>query len=264
MSDSLAAPGSDLYYSWLFLEDSKKDAVIKLYAFCDVLSQMLSLKENDIFSVKWAWWQQEMAQMFLQKATHPAAIALQGVIAQYKLPPALLQDYLDGIKLTRELDHCCTEEDFNAYSYRTRGIKHSLAAYIYGFRDPNVLHYTRAMATALSLMDEIVHIGRNIRKDRVFLPLKTLPIWQDLSHTEIHTILNTQAQKALADYEAALRLLPTAEHYAQHPSLIEARLKSKQLLLNEKDFSVLLHSYSKLTPLRKYLIAWKCKRSLKY
>jgi phytoene synthase len=260
---SFAAPGSDLYYSWLFLDEVKKDAVIKLYRFCDTLSQMLSLKENDIFVVKWAWWQQEMAQMLLQKATHPDAIALQSVISHYKLPSTLLQDYLDGIKLTRELDHCCTEEDFKAYSYRTRGIKQSLAAYIYGFKDPNVLHYTRAMAVALSLMDEIIHLGRNIKKDRVFLPLTVLPAWEDISDTEVHTILNTQAQKALKDYKAALLLLPAAERYAQHPSLIEAKLKSKQLLLNEKDFSALLHSYSRLTPLRKYFIAWQCKRKLK-
>ncbi len=264
MNKPLAAPGSDLYYSWLFLDKAKKDAVIKLYTFCDTLSQMLTLKENDIFRVKWAWWQQEMAHMFRQKATHPAAIALQDVIVQYKLPPTLLQDYLEGVKLTRELDHCCTEEDFNAYSYRTRGIKQSLAAYIYGFKDPNVLHYSRALAVALSLMDEILHLGRNIQKDRVFLPLAVLPIWQDISKEEIHSILNTQAQKALADYKAASLLLPAAEQYAQHPSLIEAKLKSKQLLLNEKDFSVLLHSYSQLTPLRKYLIAWWCKRGLKH
>ncbi|MCD6045074.1 MAG: hpnD [Gammaproteobacteria bacterium] len=262
MNDALAAPGSDLYYSWLFLDEAKKDAVIKLYTFCDTLSQMLALKENDIFLVKWAWWQQEIAQMLLQKATHPAARALQSVIAQYKLPPALLQDYLDGIKLTRELNHCCTEEDFNAYSYRTRGIKQSLAAYIYGFRDPTVLHYIRAMAVALSLMDEILHIGRNIKKDRVFLPLTVLPTWQNVSNKEIHAILNSQVQKALADYKAALLLLPAAEHYTQHPSLIEAKLKSQQLLLNEKDFSALLHSYSKLTPLRKYLTAWRFKRKL--
>ncbi len=262
MNDTLATPGSDLYYSWLFLDKAKKDAVMKLYAFCDTLSQMLTLKETDIFMVKWAWWQQEMGQMLMQKATHPAAIAMQDVITQYKLPSALLQDYLEGVRITRELDHCCTEEDFSAYSYRTRGIQQSLAAYIYGFKDPNVLHYTRTMAVALSLMDEIIYLGRNIKKDRVFLPLTVLPIWQDLSKAEIHSILNTQVQKALADYKAALLLLPAAERSAQHPSLIEVKLKSKQLLLNEKDFSILLNSYSELTPLRKYLIAWLYKRRL--
>lgn len=262
MSDKIATPGSDLYYSWLFLDNAKKDAVIKLYTFCDTLSQMLTLKENDIFMVKWAWWQQEMAHMLMQQASHPAAIAMQDIITRYKLPSSLLQDYLEGVRITRELDHCCTEEDFNAYSYRTRGIQQSLAAYIYGFKDPHVLHYTRNIAVALSRMDEIVHLGRNIKKDRVFLPLAVLPIWQDLSNAEMHTILNTQAQKALQDYKAALLLLPAAERSLQYPSVIEAKLKSKQLLLNEKDFSILLHSYSELTPLRKYLVAWWCKRGL--
>lgn len=263
MNEGFAAPGSDLYYSWLFLEEPKKKAVIALYAFCDTLSQMVTLREEDIFKVKWAWWQQEMAQMFLHKATHPAAQAMQTVISHYKLPTVLLQEYLDGIKLTRALDHCCTTEDFNAYSYRTRGIKQSLAAYIYGFKDPTVLQYTRTIAIALSLMDEILHLGRHIQKGRVFLPLATLPTWKAISNAEIHTILNAQAQKALADYDAALLLLPAAEQYAQHPSLIEAKLKSKQLRLNEKDYSVLLYSYSQLTPLRKYFIAWKCQRKLK-
>ena len=257
-----AAPGSDLYYSWLFLDNAKKNAVMKLYTFCGTLSQMLTLKENDIFRVKWAWWQQEMAQLFMQKATHPAAIAMQDVITQYKLPSALLQDYLEGVRVTRELDHCCTEEDFNAYSYRTRGIQQSLAAYIYGFKDPNVLHYTRSMAMALSLMDEILYLGRNIKKDRVYLPLTVLPIWQDLSNAEIHNILHMQVQKALQDYKIALLLLPVSEQHSQHPLLIESMLKSKQLLLNKKDFSVLLTSYSELTPLRKYLYAWWYKHML--
>ncbi len=262
MNDTLATPGSDLYYSWLILDKAKKDGLIKLHGFCNTLSHLLILKENDIFKIKWAWWQQELGLMFLQKATHPDACAMQDIIARYKLPPPLLQDYLDGVKLTRELDHCCTEEDFKAYSYRTRGIKQSLAAYIYGFKDPNVLHYSTAMAAALSLMDEIIHLGRNIKKDRVFLPLTALPSWENVSTLEIQSILKMQAQKSLADYQSALLLLPANERYSQHPSLIEAKLKSKQLLLNEKDYSALLSSYSELTPLRKYLTAWWCRQSL--
>lgn len=256
-------PGSDLYYSWLFLEDPKKKAVSALYEFCDTLARMLTLKENDIFMVKWAWWQQEMAQLFKHQATHPAAIVLQDIISVYRIPPALLQDYLDGIKVTRELDHCCTEEDFNAFSYRTRGILQTLAAYIYGFRDPQVLHYTGAMALALDLMDEIVYIGRNLRKDRVFLPLNTLASWQEASDTDIQEALSAQAKKALENYEAALKLLPLSEYRTQYPSLLEAKLKSKQLLLSQNDFSALLKSHHELTPLRKHLTVWWYWRKLK-
>ncbi|MBY0378386.1 MAG: squalene/phytoene synthase family protein, partial [Gammaproteobacteria bacterium] len=179
MSEQIANPGSDLYYSWLFLDKPKKVAIKVLYEFCNTLERLLTLKENDIFMVKWAWWQQEIVHLVEHKATHPAAIALQDIIVAYKIPATLLQDYLDGIKQTRELDHCCTEEDFNAFSYRSRGIVQTLSAYIYGFRDLQVLHYTRAIAVPLSLMDEIVYIGRNLRKDRVFLPLNTLASWQE-------------------------------------------------------------------------------------
>ncbi len=263
MNNFTIEPGSDLYYSWLFLEEPKKKAVSVLYEFCDTLARMLTLKENDIFMVKWAWWQQEMAQLFQHQATHPAAIALQDIISVYKIPPTLLQDYLDGIKLTRELDHCCTEEDFNAFSYRTRGILQTLAAYIYGFHDPQVLHYTRAIALPLSLMDEILFIGKNLRRDRVFLPLNTLSSWQEVSDTDIQAILSVQAEKALQDYEAALKLLPVSEYVSQHPSLLEAKLKSAQLLLSQNDFSALLKSHHALTPLRKYLTVWWYWRKLR-
>ena len=111
--------------------------------------------------------------MLSQQATHPAAIALQDNIVTYKIPSALLYDYLDGIKLTRQLNHCCSEEDFNAYSYRTQGIKQTIAAYIYGFRDANVLHYARAMGATLTLMDEILYIGRNLKQERYFSSIIT-------------------------------------------------------------------------------------------
>lgn len=257
MNTLMAKPGSDLYYSWLFLDKSKKEAVLILYEFCDTLARMLTLKENDIFRVKWAWWQQETARMLAHTATHPAAIALQDIITLYRIPPALLHDYLEGIQLTRQLNHCCSEEDFNAFSYRTQGILQTLAAYIYGFSDPQVLHYTRTMAQSLSLMDEILYIGKNIRDDRVFLPLKASFSWQNATDNDIQVALGAEVQKALETYEAALKLLPPSEVASQYPSLIAAKLKYRQLLLSQNNFAALLKSYPELTPLRKYLIAWR-------
>lgn len=263
MTHSLPKPGSDLYYSWLFLEKPKKNAIATLHTFCHTLTRLLQLTEKDIFQIKWAWWQQELHHTFEGKATHPDAIAVQEVIQTYKIPQTLFIDYLDGIYQRYSLDHCCTEEDFKAFSYKDQGLYQSLAAYIYGFQDPQVLHYTRAIGLALNWMDEILQIGRNLKQDRVFLPLSFLSAWQETSsNAEKEVLLDQEAKKALKAYETALTLLPPPETLSQCPSLIEAKLKSQQLLLSEGYFIDLLINHHELTPLRKYLSSWRYWRRL--
>ena len=113
-------------------------------------------------------------------------------------------------------------------------------------------------------MDEILQIGQNLKQDRVFLSLSFLSAWQEsTSSAEKEALLDQEAKKALKAYETALTLLPPDEVSSQHPSLIEAKLKSQQLLLSEGHFIDLLTRHHELTPLRKYLSSWWYWRKLK-
>ncbi len=256
MNETTVKPGSDLYYSWLFLDKNRKQTLYALETLLQTLSAMTQLKEDDVFQVKSAWWQQEITRMFNQQATHPDTIALQALIEPYQIPTIVWQEYLQGIQVARQMTHCCSEEDFVTYSQRTYGVKQMLYSYVYGFRSPATLQYCRALGHALCFMDQIIYIGHHLRKESILLPLSLNIDWPTLSSQDWKTVLQQQNDQALAALQSALSSLPSNDATTQYPSLIAAKLKRKQLQLAQNDFSSLQHTYPELTPIRKYCLTW--------
>ena len=69
--------GSSFYYSFLFLEENKKKAIMALYAFCrevdDITDNGLS---NEIAYTKIIWWKKEIINLYKNNPSHPITKAL--------------------------------------------------------------------------------------------------------------------------------------------------------------------------------------------
>jgi phytoene synthase len=66
-----------------------------------------------------------------------------------------------------------------------------------------------------------------------------------------------QATRALALYDQALQMLPAADRRSQKPGLMMASIYRTLLIEIERDNFQVLHQRTKLTPLRKFWLAWK-------
>jgi phytoene synthase len=151
------------------------------------------------------------------------------------------------------------------YCYHVAGVVGLLAARIFGFSQPRTLDYARALGIAFQLTNIIRDIGEDARKNRIYLPVEDLQKFGvpaaeilGLKQSEAFTkLMQFQAERARAHYEAAFRALPTEDRKAQRPGLIMAAIYRTLLDEIERDGFAVLHRRTSLTPLRKFWIAWK-------
>ncbi len=261
----ISARGSDLYYSLLGFPAPKKKAVLILRQWAETLNDLAAIQEDSVFEAKWGFWQSELEHLHTKSARHPLAIDFGKVITDYRLPMNLITEYLEGIRVDRNHQHCCSEIDFLALAYRKQSLVQMLLAYVYGFKDPQILHHALHLGRALFLMNEIIYLGAHLAQGRLSFPLSDYPVeaenfWETSDSQTLSMFLSTQSEKAKAHYEKAQSFLSKPEMKTQHPAFIEAELKLAQLALLEEDYSQVLKGYSELTPLRKYWKIWRLRR----
>jgi Phytoene/squalene synthetase len=85
--DKAAASGSSFYYSFLFLPQPKRRAIIALYAFCREVDDIVDeCSDAHVAQTKLAWWRKEIDDLYRGEPHHPVSHALAPVIKDFDLP----------------------------------------------------------------------------------------------------------------------------------------------------------------------------------
>ena len=85
--DKAAKSGSSFYYSFLFLPEQQRKAIIALYAFCREVDDIVDSNiDSHIKQTKLQWWRDEIQALFKGQPQHPVTQALMPAIAQFNLP----------------------------------------------------------------------------------------------------------------------------------------------------------------------------------
>lgn len=261
--------GSSLYYSLLYLPVEQRKAVAALYAFHRETREVITeCSDPEIAHTKLSWWRSEVERCFNGQPQHPVSKALQHPLQAWNLPQEYFDEILDGVQMDLEQHHYETFSEVALYCYRTAGIISLLTAEIYGYRNRNTLKYAQTLGTALQLTRILRNTRRDAQQGRLYIPYETL---QQLGIEPEVLLLNTGSEKLRAlftqltdqasDYfQKAFQELPEEDRYAQHPGIIQAEIH--QVLLNEikTDGHRILEQHLRLTPLRKFWIAWKTNR----
>ncbi|MDG1161999.1 MAG: squalene/phytoene synthase family protein, partial [Burkholderiales bacterium] len=72
-----AQSGSSFYYSFLFLEKNKRDAITALYAFCREVDDVVDdTADEQIARAKLEWWKSEIDSVWSGTPQHPVTKAL--------------------------------------------------------------------------------------------------------------------------------------------------------------------------------------------
>ncbi len=260
------ASGSGVYYSLLFLQPERRNAVTALYAFCCEVEEVVEgCSDAQLARTKLAWWRLEIGKLSEGKPSHPVTSALLPGIEQFQVKPELLNEILDGMEMdlaqTRYLDFTGLER----YCKRAAGARAQIAAGIYGYRNPATLEYAKKLGTAFRLTRVIREVGKDARRNCIYLPMDEMKqfdvpaaeILQSKYSDNFRQLMKFQARRAESHYAAALLELPDEDRRAQRAGLILAAIRRATLAEIERDgFQVLTHRTS-LTPLRKLWLAWK-------
>lgn len=263
--DKAAASGSSFYYSFLFLEPQRRQAITALYALCREVDDVVDeTSDPQIARAKLAWWRTEVAAMYEGRPSHPVTQALATSIKHFNLPLEKLLEIIDGMEMDLDQNRYLDFKALHLYCYRVASVVGLLAAEIFGYQNPDTLKYAHDLGLAFQLTNIIRDVGEDARRGRVYLPLDDLKQF-DVSVADIlngrHSenfvaLMRFQAERAEQYYEQALAQLPKADRKSQRTGLIMAAIYRTLLKEIRDDGFLVLDRRTSLTPLRKLWIAW--------
>ena len=261
-----AQSGSSFYYAFLFLPTERRRAITALYAFCrEVDDAVDEPSEPSAARAALAWWRGEVAQLFAGSPQHPVTRALAPATGPFGITQAQLNEILDGMEMDLNQNRYLDFAGLRLYCHRVAGVVGTLAAAIFGYRNPQTIDYAEQLGLAFQLTNIIRDVGEDARNGRVYLPIDELKSFEvsaadilEGRHTENFTrLMHFQAERALRCYDEALALLPPEDRRAQRPGLVMAAIYRTLLREIADDGFRVLKQRVALTPVRKLWIAWR-------
>jgi phytoene synthase len=145
------------------------------------------------------------------------------------------------------------------------GVVGTLSAGIFADGDQGCRDYAEALGIALQLTNIIRDVGEDAMLGRIYLPVNELQQFDVKAHEILKrtysdrftALMRFQAERAHRLYDEALAKLPDADRRAQKPGLMMASIYRTLLREIEHDNFQVLHQRIRLTPLRKFWLAWK-------
>ncbi len=271
--DKAAKSGSSFYYSFLFLPELQRQAIIALYAFCREVDDIVDeAHEPEVARTTLEWWRQEIKRTFKSEASHPVGKALQTAIQNFDLHEEYFMEIIDGMAM--DLDQFSYPEfkHLALYCHRAASVVGLLSVEIFGYQDRKTLNYAENLGMALQLTNIIRDVREDAERGRIYLPQDELRQFNvkaddllDLkSSPELIELLKFQTARARQYYQQAMQALPDSDRYTQRTGLIMAAIYQATLdEIEQDDFQVLQHRVS-LTPVRKLWIAWRTARKEKH
>jgi 15-cis-phytoene synthase len=261
-----ARSGSSFYYSFLFLEPARRQAITSLYAFCrEVDDAVDECSDIAVAAAKLVWWRGEVAAMYAGHPTHPVTRALVSALPRFNLPAEHLIEIIDGMEMDLHQTRYADFKTLHLYCYRVASVVGLLAAEIFGYGDRRTLKYAHDLGLAFQLTNIIRDVGEDARRGRIYLPQDELArfgvseadILQSRSTEGFQRLMQFQATRASEYYDKALAELPQTDRKSQRAGLVMAAIYRRLLdeIVND-GCRVLTHRVS-LPPLRKFWLAGK-------
>ena len=261
-----AQSGSSFYYSFLFLEPLRRQAITALYAFCREVDDVVDeCPDASLSRAQLDWWRGEVQAMFKGHPSHPVTKALTTSLKSFSLPQEQLLEIIDGMEMDLDNTRYADFKALHLYCYRVASVVGLLAAEIFGYKDRQTLKYAHDLGLAFQLTNIIRDVGEDARRGRIYLPQDELARFgvteSDLLNANysesFRRLMQFQVERAQATYQQAFAQLPAADRKAQRAGLVMAAIY--RATLNEivhDDFRVLDQRIS-LPPLRKLWLAGK-------
>ena len=264
-----ARSGSSFYYSFQFLPSLKRRAITALYAFCREVDDVVDeSKDESIARTKLNWWRAEVANLYGGHPQHPVTQALLPLLDEFDLAEEYFLEIIDGMEMDLDYNSYQSFKDLSLYCYRVASVVGLLTAEIFGYNNRMTLRYAHDLGMAFQLTNILRDVREDAERGRVYIPADELDQFgvtlQDLcrpvTSDKVRSLFQHQADRAREFYAKAYNNLPDEDRYSQRTGLMMAAIYSALLDEIELDgFRVLEHKI-KLTPLRKFWLAWRTSR----
>ena len=266
VQEKAAASGSSFYYAFLFLPPERRAAITAFYAFCREVDDVVDeARDASVAATKLAWWQAEVQRAYAGQPTHPVMLALMPLAADYGISAAQLQAIIRGCQMdleqTRYLDFAALQQ----YCHLVAGVVGEVAAQIFGQSQPQTTQYAHTLGQALQLTNIIRDVGEDAKIGRIYIPINEMQNFDVKAHeilkcipsARFSALMAFQTERAQGLYTQALGLLPDADRRSQKPGLMMASIYRTLLARIQAQGFPVLTERVRLSPLRKFWLAWK-------
>jgi phytoene synthase len=208
----------NFYYSFLLLDNAKRDAMCAVYAFmreCDDLSddpdQSPAMVEQSI-----SMWRLELARALNgHRADNPIWPAFCDTVKRYQIPHRFFHEMIDGVMSDVHPQQMETYENLYEYCYKVASVVGLTIIHIFGFTSMRAL----LLAEKCGVAFQITNILRDVREDagmgRVYIPSEDLRRFgvtvEQLTHgvedDRFRRLMKFEASRAHAYYDESAELL---------------------------------------------------------
>ena len=265
-----AASGSSFYYAFLFLPKPRRAAITAFYAFCREVDDVVdAMVDPSVARTKLAWWQAEVVRAFEGSPSHPVMHALMPLAADYGIESGHLLAVIEGCQMDLEQTRYLDFPNLQRYCHLVAGVVGEVAAGIFGRTQHETTAYAHRLGLAFQLTNIIRDVGEDALRGRIYLPVNELQQFDVRAHeilkrrddpefmVRFARLMQFQAERAHRCYDEALALLPAADRRSQKPGLMMASIYRTLLREIERDNFQVLRQRVRLTPLRKFWLAWR-------
>jgi phytoene synthase len=261
-----ASSGSSFYYSFLFLDPQRRDAIMALYAFCREVDDIVD-NDNDgnIAQAKLNWWKQEIENTFRNNPQHPVTRSLAKFIVHYQLEQQYFDLIIEGMSLDLTKKQYQTNDELDHYCFRAASAVGVLSAQIFGVTQANTLRYAEVLGLALQKTNILRDIKEDLDRGRIYIPTESLVkagiqpdgLQQSIASDNYKRLILDQIEAIEPIYEQALSLLPDEDKKHQKAGLIMAAIYKKILKKIARNPKKAFEQRQTLAPLNKLWIAWR-------
>ena len=158
--------------SWL-LPRALRPHVHAVYAYCRGVDDLGDEAEGDRLALLDDW-EAELRRCFDGDAQQPAFVALQETIRRFDIPPEPFLRLIEANRMDQRLNRYRTFTDLQAYCQNSANPVGHLVLYLFGYRDEERQALSDATCTALQLTNFWQDVGRDLGKDRIYIPLEEM------------------------------------------------------------------------------------------
>lgn len=166
---------SNFFWSFVFLEKAKRDAIFAAYAFArhtdDLVDDASSSEEA---TTRLAEWRSDLDGCYRGAPQSDITTALHPVVRDYDIPKIYFDELINGVEMDLSNTRYASFEDLQTYCYRVASVVGLICIEIFGYSDPETKDYAINLGMALQLTNILRDVGEDAERSRIYLPQSDL------------------------------------------------------------------------------------------
>ncbi|OGT67818.1 MAG: hypothetical protein A3I12_01865 [Gammaproteobacteria bacterium RIFCSPLOWO2_02_FULL_38_11] len=268
----IAPPGSNLYYSLLFTEFSKKQAIVILHNFFHELESILNkCTSQEMALQRFQWWRGELHRIFNGTPEHPIGKLISSILSTYPLPKIIFTELLDGIERKWNINYYDDFGELIEDAHSSWSLLAILISHILEKTSKEAFLLARELGLCWLITRNIRRLPWDLHQQRILIPgilfKKNSVSPEDLKNVFTKNKKNLSCKKMLLDYldyakicyKRTIESTPEEIKKTQLSSIIFTELEFSLIsILEKKEFSKKQYPLY-INPLRKWWLSTRLK-----